>query len=44
MNRKQWNDIYDRLYAVYGECTCPLRHETPFQLLAAVIIINILMR
>ena len=36
--KKQWNDIYDRLYAVYGECRCPLRHESPFQLLAAVML------
>lgn len=35
---KQWNEIYDRLYAVYGECGCPLRHESPFQLLAAVML------
>ena len=35
---KQWNDIYDRLYAVYGECGCPLRHDSPFQLLAAVML------
>ena len=38
MNKKQWNEIYDRLYAVYGECHCPLRHESPFQLLAAVML------
>jgi len=38
VNGKQWNEIYDRLYAVYGECTCPLRHESPFQLLAAVML------
>ena len=38
MNKKQWNEIYDRLYAVYGECSCPLRHESPFQLLAAVML------
>lgn len=30
--------VYDRLYAVYGECGCPLRHESPFQLLVAVIL------
>ena len=35
---KQWNDIHDKLYAVYGECECPLRHESPFQLLAAVML------
>ena len=37
-SRKKWNDIYDRLYAVYGDCQCPLRHESPFQLLAAVML------
>ena len=35
---KQWNDIHDRLYAEYGDCHCPLRHESPFQLLAAVML------
>ena len=30
--------IHDRLFARYGECRCPLRHETPFQLLAAVML------
>ena len=30
--------IYDRLYAVYGECSCPLEHDSPFQLLAAVML------
>ena len=37
-SRKKWNEIYDRLYAVYGECRCPLHHESPFQLLAAVML------
>ena len=32
------NTVYDRLFAVYGECRCPLCHETPFQLLAAVML------
>ncbi len=32
------NTVYDRLYAVYGECGCPLRHASPFQLLAAVML------
>ena len=31
-------EIHDRLYAVYGELTCPLAHGTPFQLLAAVML------
>ena len=36
--KKMWNEIYDRLYSVYGDCGCPLRHESPFQLLAAVML------
>jgi len=36
--KKKWNEIYDRLYEIHGECTCPLRHESPFQLLAAVML------
>ncbi len=30
--------VHDRLYAEYGDCGCPLRHATPFQLLVAVIL------
>jgi len=30
--------IYDRLFAVYGECGCPLAHASPFQLLIAVML------
>jgi len=37
-SRKFWNEIYDRLYAVYGDCGCPLRHDSAFQLLAAVML------
>lgn len=33
-----WTQLYDRLYAVYGDCRCPLIHESPFQLLAAVML------
>ena len=33
-----WMQLYDRLYAVYGDCRCPLIHESPFQLLAAVML------
>ena len=33
-----FREIYARLFAVYGECVCPLKHETPFQLLAAVML------
>lgn len=37
-SRRFWNGLYDRLYAVYGDCECPLRHDSPFQLLAAVML------
>ena len=30
--------IYDKLYELYGDCSCPLVHDTPFQLLAAVML------
>ena len=33
-----WQELYDKLYALYGDCSCPLRHESPFQLLAAVML------
>lgn len=32
------NEIYRRLFEIYGECTCPLQHDSPFQLLAAVML------
>ena len=32
------NEVHDRLYRVFGECRCPLEHETPFQLLVAVVL------
>ncbi len=35
---KFWRKIHDRLYTVYGDCVCPLKHETPFQLMAAVML------
>ena len=33
-----WQQLYDRLYAVHGDCSCPLVHSSPFQLLAAVML------
>lgn len=30
--------IHDRLYQVYGHCSCPLNHKSAFQLLAAVML------
>ena len=33
-----WQQLYDKLFAVYGDCHCPLIHESPFQLLAAVML------
>ena len=39
MKKSEWfQSIHDRLFAVYGECTCPLHHENSFQLLAAVML------
>ena len=39
MTRKQrYRYIYDQLYALYGDCSCPLKHDSPFQLLAAVML------
>ena len=35
---RHWRKLYDKLYAQYGECSCPLRHDSPFQLLAAVML------
>ena len=35
---RHWQELYDKLYALYGDCSCPLRHESPFQLLAAVML------
>ena len=35
---RHWQELYDKLYALYGECVCPLRHDSPFQLLAAVML------
>ena len=33
-----WQQLYDKLYAIYGNCSCPLVHDSPFQLLAAVML------
>ena len=33
-----WQLLYDKLYALYGDCSCPLVHASPFQLLAAVML------
>ena len=30
--------IHDLLYQVYGDCVCPLNHDSAFQLLAAVML------
>lgn len=32
------NLTYERLFSLYGECSCPLHHDSPFQLLAAVML------
>ena len=36
--RAAWRTLYDELYKLYGDCTCPLKHATPFQLLVAVML------
>lgn len=39
MNKKNFFQVlHDRLYAIYGECVCPLNHVGAFQLLAAVML------
>ncbi len=38
INQLFWRKLYDLLYAVYGDCACPLRHDSAFQLLAAVML------
>ena len=30
--------IHDLLFSLYGKCSCPLKHDSPFQLLAAVML------
>ena len=30
--------IYDALYEIFGDCVCPLKHDSPFQLLVAVML------
>ena len=30
--------LYSQLFALYGDCVCPLKHDSPFQLLAAVML------
>jgi len=31
-------ELYRRLHDLYGDCGCPLEHDSPFQLLAAVML------
>jgi len=38
LKKTGFDRVYDLLYAKYGECSCPLKHDTPFQLLAAVML------
>jgi len=33
-----WLALHDALFEVYGRCRCPLVHDSPFQLLAAVML------
>ena len=36
--KARYQFIYDQLFELYGECVCPLKHDSPFQLLAAVML------
>ena len=36
--KERYQFIYDQLFELYGECVCPLKHDSPFQLLAAVML------
>ncbi len=36
--KKRWREIHDLLFTQYGTCSCPLKHRTPFQLMAAVML------
>jgi len=39
MTRKEaYSHIYRQLFGLYGDCVCPLKHDSPFQLLAAVML------
>ena len=35
---KNYQFIYDQLFQLYGDCECPLKYDSPFQLLAAVML------
>lgn len=37
-NSFDFQALYNRLFALYGQCTCPLVHNSPFQLLCAVML------
>ena len=36
--KEKLQKIHDLLFAAYGTCSCPLKHDSPFQLLAAVML------
>ena len=36
--KEKLQKIHDLLFDAYGECSCPLKHDSPFQLLAAVML------
>ena len=38
MKKSAFNNVYQILWEKYGECACPLIHDSPFQLLAAVML------
>ncbi len=36
--KERYRQLHDRLFAIYGNCECPLQHASPFQLLVAVML------
>lgn len=36
--KEKLQKIHDILFEAYGQCSCPLKHDSPFQLLAAVML------
>ncbi len=36
--KEKYLQLYEKLFALYGECDCPLLHDSPFQLLVAVML------
>ena len=37
-NTEHYRFIYDKLFELYGQCSCPLKHDSAFQLTVAVML------